>query len=40
MKITLLGVLCLVAVGVLLLYVAKQMHDDAEKETTSGYAMS
>ncbi len=36
MKITLLGVLALVAVGALLLYVVKQMHDDHEKGTISG----
>jgi len=37
MKITLLGVLGFVALGVLLLYVAKQIHEDHEKETRSGY---
>ncbi len=39
-KITLLGVLSLVAVGVLLLYVAKQMQEDHEKEMLSGYPTS
>src|SRR5260370_33509261 len=39
-KITLLGVLSLVAVGVLLLYVAKQMQEDQEKEMLSGYPTS
>lgn len=36
MKITLLGVLGLVALGALLLYVAKQILEDLEKETLSG----
>jgi hypothetical protein len=36
MKITLLGVLGIVAVGVLLLYVAQQIHDEHERETISG----
>jgi hypothetical protein len=36
MKITLLGVLGLVALGALLLYVAKQILEDLEKDTLSG----
>lgn len=40
MRMTLLGVLALVALGTLLLYVAKQIHDDHEKETLSGYPTS
>jgi len=40
MKMTLLGFLGLVALGALLLYVAKQIHEDHEKETLSGYPTS
>ncbi len=37
MKITLLGVLGVVLVGATLLYFAKQIHEDHEKKTRSGY---
>jgi hypothetical protein len=37
MKITLLGVIGFLALGALLLYVAKQIHEDHEKEMMSGY---
>jgi len=37
MKITLLGFIGLIALGVLLLYVAKQLHEDHEKGTPSSY---
>ena len=39
MKITLLGFFGLVALGVLLLYVAKQIYEEHGKETLSGYPM-
>lgn len=39
MKITLLGFLGLVALGALLLYVAKQIHEDHEKKMFSGNPM-
>lgn len=39
MKITLLGLLGLVALGAFLLYVITQIHEDPEKEIPSGYPM-
>ena len=37
MKMTLLGVLGLIAIGALLLYIAKQIHEEHETEKRPGY---